>query len=128
VTATEYTGSQQDLVRNVRINTEMLTNVVTGLVKQIIWIGGNLFEYELPQDVKVTVTIPDGVVTDDLTEKEQDRQDVRDGIMSKAEYRAKWYGETLEDAKLKIEDVKNELNDTNEVDTEKTTITAGFTN
>lgn len=128
VTATEYTGSQQDLVRNVRINTEMLTNIITGLVKQIIWIGGNLFEYELPQDVKVTVTIPDGVVTDDLTEKEQDRQDVRDGIMSKAEYRAKWYGETLEDAKLKIADVKSELNDTGEIDTEKTTITAGFTN
>lgn len=35
----------------------------------------------------------DSVITDSETQREQDRQDVRDGMMQKWEYRMKWYGE-----------------------------------
>ena len=37
-------------------------------------------------------------MTDEESERQQDRQDVSMGVMSHAEYRAKWYGETLEEA------------------------------
>lgn len=110
VTATEVLSSNMDLVRSVRVNSEMLVNVITALIKQIIWIGRNTLGYtDLAEDAKISVLIPDGVVTDDHAEKEQDRQDVAAGIMSKAEFRAKWYGETLEDAQKKID----EMSDTN---------------
>ena len=110
VTATEVVSSNMDLIRSVKVNSEALVNIMTDLIKQIIWIGRNTLGYtDLAEDAKVSVLIPDGVVTDDHAEKEQDRQDVAAGIMSKAEFRAKWYGETLEDAQKKID----EMNQTN---------------
>lgn len=125
ITATEYVGSQQDLIRNAKVNSEMLTNILVGLIKQIIWIGRNTLGYkELLEDAKITITIPDGVVTNDLTEKEQDRADVSAGLMSKAEYRAKWYGETLEDAQAKIDAMNATQNkEENNNDTEGTETT-----
>jgi A118 family predicted phage portal protein len=44
----------------------------------------------------------DSILVDAEKERIQDRADVSMGVMSLAEYRAKWYGETLEQAKTKI--------------------------
>ncbi len=40
----------------------------------------------------------DSILVDDETERSQDIQDLSLGIMRPEEYRAKWYGETLETA------------------------------
>ena len=40
----------------------------------------------------------DSILTDEDTERQRDMQDVSAGIMRPEEYRAKWYGETLETA------------------------------
>ena len=40
----------------------------------------------------------DSILVDEETERQQDRQDLAAGIMRPEEYRAKWYGETLEEA------------------------------
>ncbi len=40
----------------------------------------------------------DSILTDEETERMQDRQDMTSGIMRKEEYRAKWYNESLEEA------------------------------
>ena len=47
----------------------------------------------------------DSILTDEETERQQDRQDVSMGVMSLAEYRAKWYGETEEEAEEKLPEV-----------------------
>lgn len=44
----------------------------------------------------------DSILVDEETERQQDRSDVAMGVMSLEEYRAKWYGETLEEAKKKL--------------------------
>ena len=44
----------------------------------------------------------DSLVVDAETERQQDIRDVNLGIMSKAEYRAKWYGETVDEAKKNL--------------------------
>lgn len=44
----------------------------------------------------------DSILVDEETERQQDRTDVSMGVMSKAEYRAKWYGETLEEAEKNL--------------------------
>ena len=44
----------------------------------------------------------DSILTDEETERQQDRQDVSMGAMTLAEYRAKWYGETEEEAAKKV--------------------------
>lgn len=47
-------------------------------------------------------TFKDSILVDEETERQQDRADVGMGVMSKAEYRAKWYGETLEEAEKNL--------------------------
>ena len=48
------------------------------------------------------ITFSDSILADEETERQQDRDDVQLGVMSLAEYRAKWYGEDLETAKQNI--------------------------
>lgn len=43
-------------------------------------------------------TFKDSILVDEEEERQQDRNDVAMGVMSLAEYRSKWYGETLEEA------------------------------
>ncbi len=40
----------------------------------------------------------DSILVDEETERQQDRNDVSMGIMRPEEYRAKWYGESLDEA------------------------------
>ena len=44
----------------------------------------------------------DSILVDEEEERQQDRQDVAMGVMRLDEYRAKWYGETLEDARKNL--------------------------
>ena len=54
-----------------------------------------------------TCNFNDSILTDEETERNQDRQDVSMGVMSHAEYRAKWYGETLEEAQKNLPEQAN---------------------
>lgn len=47
----------------------------------------------------------DSILTDEEAERQQDRQDVSMGVMSLTEYRAKWYGETEEEAEKNFPEV-----------------------
>lgn len=47
-------------------------------------------------------TFKDSILIDEEEERAQDRQDVAMGVMGLAEYRAKWYGETLEEAEKNL--------------------------
>lgn len=51
---------------------------------------------------EVSYNWDDSIVVDAEKERETDRKDVAMGVMSLAEYRAKWYGETLEEAEKNI--------------------------
>lgn len=46
----------------------------------------------------------DSILSDDESEREQDRKDVSMGVMRLEEYRAKWYGETIETALASLPD------------------------
>ena len=102
VTATEYAGERQDFVRNSGKMTNIVCVAIKSLVSEILWLGQNILGVAVNADAKVTVTAKDNIIESNDKEREQDRADVKDGIMSKAEYRAKWYGETIEDAQTKI--------------------------
>lgn len=119
VTATEYTGSQQDLVRNARTNIDMLINVLTNMIKQILWTANNIFGYALDQNASVDIIIPDGVVTNDAADKEQDRADVAAGLMTKVEYRMKWYGENENTAKQKVAEMEGKVDEAETTDNDE---------
>lgn len=98
VTATEYVGERNDFMRNAVKISKSVKSTLKDLVQGILFVGKNILGANVDDNAKIDISVSDGVVEDDSKEREQDRQDVRDGIMSKAEYRAKWYGETIEEA------------------------------
>lgn len=105
VTATQYVGERNDFMRNAVKISKSIKSALHDLVLGILFVGKNILGANVDDNAKVEISISDGVVEDDSKEREQDRQDVKDGIMSKAEYRAKWYGETEEEAKKKIDEI-----------------------
>ena len=56
----------------------------------------------MQEDAEVMIDFDDSIIEDKGTERMQDRQDVTMGVMSKVEYRSKWYAETEEEAAKKI--------------------------
>lgn len=107
VTATEYVGERNDFMRNAVKISKSIKIALKDLVLGILFVGKNILGANVDDNAKIDITLSDGVIEDDTKEREQDRQDVRDGIMTKAEYRAKWYGETIEEAKAVIDSISN---------------------
>lgn len=112
-TATQYVGQRNDYVRNLKKNNHMLESVLKSVFSSILWVGSEILGYSIVADSNITIELPDGVVEDDSSEKEQDRQDVREGLMLPWEFRVKWYGESEEDAKAKIAESNKTRNNTN---------------
>ena len=108
VTATEFLGSRQDFVRNVGIMNKTIVSELKSLFSEILWVGQNLLGKNVNADAKIIVTVKDGLITSDKEEKESDRADVAAGLMSKLDYIMKWQGLTEEQAREKLEQMKEE--------------------
>lgn len=107
VTATEYIGERNDFYRNVKKMTNSLELVLHNMVAEILFLGKFILGNNVNPNAKVSITVSDGVIESDEQKREQDRKDVEMGIMSKAEYRAKYYGETVEEAQKAIDKNNN---------------------
>ena len=58
-------------------------------------------------DYQVSFDWDDSIVVDAEADRQTDRADVAMGVMSLAEYRSKWYGETLEEAQKNLPEPAN---------------------
>ncbi len=96
-TATEIISENSDMYRMIKKHEILLEDALKQLIHIIIRLGMVLNE-PLNPDVEITIDFDDSIIEDKETERNRDRQDVSMGVMSHAEYRSKWYGETLEDA------------------------------
>jgi A118 family predicted phage portal protein len=106
VTATEYQGERNDFVSNNNKMVKGLLSSLKDLIITILTIGHDIMGLSVDPSAKIDIMYNDGVDVDDTQQREQDRQDVKDGLMSKAEYRAKWYGETIEEAQAIIDQIE----------------------
>ena len=50
----------------------------------------------------------DSIIVDKDSERQQDMLEVKSGLMSKVEYRMKWYGETRDQAEKSLKDIQDE--------------------
>ncbi len=92
-TATEIIASKKRKYNTVNAIQQNLRDCIDDLVYSLaFWSAKTKSGYEFVCDFK------DSILTDEQTEREQDRMDVSMGVMRLEEYRAKWYGETVEDA------------------------------
>lgn len=100
-TATEVISENSDMYRMLKKHEIILEDVMKQLIRIIIRLGivlGNPLDLES----EIVIDFDDSIIEDKTAERLQDRQDVSMGVMSKEEYRAKWYGETPEEAKKNI--------------------------
>lgn len=96
-TATEIISENSDMYRMIKKHEILLEDALKQLIRIIIRLGMVLNE-PLNPECEITIDFDDSIIEDKETERSRDRQDVSMGVMSLAEYRAKWYGESEEDA------------------------------
>lgn len=101
-TATGIISSNSDLYKTIQKEELVLDKVLRSLVRIILRLGVTCKITGLNPDANVKVNFDDSIIEDTTALMNRDRADVIAGIMSRAEYRAKWYGETLEQAKERV--------------------------
>lgn len=101
-TATQVISENSDLYRSIVKHEIILEDVLKELIRIIIRLGIAAKAPGLKLDTEITITFDDSIIEDKKSERQDDRQDVSMGVMRLEEYRAKWYGETLEEAKKNL--------------------------
>lgn len=101
-TATEVISENSDMYRSLTKHELVLERVLIQLIQTIIRVGISIGITGLNESTDITIAFDDSIIEDKGTERQTDRQDVSMGAMSVAEYRAKWYGETLEQAQQNL--------------------------
>ncbi len=109
-TATEIISENSDLYRMIKKHEIILEDAIKQLVRIIIRLGIVLGK-TLDLNSEIVINFDDSIIEDKETERNRDLQDLSAGIMSHAEYRSKWYGETLEDAQMKLPEQNQVLPD-----------------
>jgi A118 family predicted phage portal protein len=101
-TATQYIGERQDLVQNANKHYIVIERALQGLVRGILYIGREILGLPVKEDTDIEIKFEDSYIIDKEAERARDKDDVRDGIMQKWEYRAKWYNEDEATAKAAV--------------------------
>ena len=101
-TATQVISENSTLFRNIQKQQVPIERMLKEVVEAILGLDG------ITEVAEITVEFDDSIITDREAERQRDLTDVREGIMSKAEYRAKYYGEDEEQAQKKINEINNQ--------------------
>ena len=106
-TATEIRASRQRLHATVTDIQKSLEDALRHLV-ECMDVLAVTYRLNTAGKWELTAKWDDSIVTDADTERMKDKEDVRDGIMQKWEYRMKWYGEDEETAKKAVSGSKTD--------------------
>ena len=106
-TATEIKTSKQRSYTFVSDTQLALQNALEDLVYAMDFWAALYGLIPLGSDYQVSFDWDDSIVVDAEADRQTDRADVAMGVMSLAEYRSKWYGETLEEAEKNLPEPAN---------------------
>ena len=100
-TATQVISENSDMYRTINKHEIILRDVLEELIRIIARLG-RVIGVGTDPETEIVVEFDDSIIEDKQAERQSDRQDVSMGAMGLVEYRAKWYGETEEEAARKI--------------------------
>ena len=106
-TATEVISENSDLFRTIRKHEKVLENALRELIINIIRIGKAENIFNLSEEI-INIDFDDSIIESKEQERLQDRQDMAIDVLSRVDYRMKWYGEDEETARMKIEEIDKE--------------------
>ena len=102
MTATQVISEKSDTFRNMKKHEILIENQLLKFFKGIMNAANNYTDIKFERPDEIVIQFDDSVIEDKTTEKDNDRKDVESGIMSKLEFRMKWYGEDEETAKQNL--------------------------
>lgn len=110
VTATAVKASHSDLQYTVQRQRTIVIEVWTEFCRQLVKIAREIKQTKFgtlpdPAAFETTLKFDDGALRDPEAERQRDLQEVAAGIMTKAEYRVKWYNETISEANKALETI-----------------------
>lgn len=107
-TATQVISENSEMFRSLKKHEILLNEVIINVCKALMYIHNKFtddgFKFDL--EANIEVKFDDSIIEDKETMKMTDRQDVSMGVMSKVEYRMKWYNEDEETAKQKLAEIE----------------------
>ena len=102
VTATQYAGDRQDLMKNAKKYRDNINEFIGGILKACLLLGRLVLKESVTEDCNVEVTNRDGLLVSDEEIKEQYRQEFNMGLISKITYLMKINNWTEEEAKQEL--------------------------
>lgn len=109
-TATQVISDNQEKYQSTKKHEILLNDALVGAVRALVYIcnhfGDGEYNFVDEDDLNIEIKFDDSVIEDKEAQKMADRQDVSMGVMSKAEFRSKWYGEDLETATKVINEIQ----------------------
>lgn len=100
-TATQIISENSDMFRSLKKHEIVLQSVLEELIRIIARLGQKI-NVQTDPDSEIVIDFDDSIIEDKQAERSTDRTDMSMGIMRHEEYRAKWYGETLDEAKQNL--------------------------
>ena len=108
-TATGIIAQNSDMFRAIKKHEILLEKAIVDMVEMTAYLINTFTNNKMDIGDGVVVQFDDSIIEDTESQKNSDRTDVTNGVMSKVEYRMKWYGEDEETAKTNLD--KFSLND-----------------
>lgn len=104
-TATQIVSVNSEMFRNIKKHEIVLEEVLVGMVKSVLYAISTFTNETVNVASEITIKFDDSIIVDEASERTQDLVDVNSGIMSKVEYRMKWYNEDEKTAEEAIEKI-----------------------
>lgn len=90
-TATEVISENSSMYRNIHKNQLEVERCMLDIFKSLIYASNYIFKTNMSIDTKIKVVFDASIIEDKVAIRQRDLQEVQLGIMTKEEYRAKYY-------------------------------------
>ena len=108
VTATQYAGDRQDLMKNAKKYRDNINEFISGIIKASLLLGRLVLKEKVTEDCEIKVTNRDGLLVTDEEIKEQYRQEYNMGLISKKTYLMKINNWTEDEAQTELDRIDEE--------------------
>ena len=108
VTATQYAGDRQDLMKNAKKYRDNVNEFVSGILKASLLLGRLVLKKNVTEECIISVTNRDGLLVSDEEIKEQYRQEFNMGLISKVTYLMKINNWTEDEAREELDKIDEE--------------------
>lgn len=106
-TATQVVSENSELFRTIKKHEQVLESAITELVHLLAYIGELTGKYYLNTDI-INIDFDDSVIRSKEQERNDDRQDLAQNTLSRADYIKTWRNVDIETAKQMVYEIDNE--------------------